>query len=67
MHYVSVYMYPYSSIHTSTAWKKLHFILSDRFDFNMIDNQSRLFHVFAYVEITFRRWDAAAEVCELVY
>ena len=33
-------MHPYSSIDTTTAWKKLRFILSGRSDFHMIDNLS---------------------------
>ena len=36
--FVSVQVvHPYSSIDTTVAWKKLHFILSVRFDFHMID------------------------------
>ena len=31
-------MYPYSSIDTTAAWKKLRFILSVRFDFYMTDS-----------------------------
>ena len=31
-------VHPYSSIDTTTAWKKSCFILSDRSDFHMIDN-----------------------------
>ena len=38
---VSVYMvHPYSRIDTTAAWKKLHFISSDRSDFDMINNLS---------------------------
>ena len=33
-------VYPYSSIDTTTAWKKLLFILSVRFDFHMIESLS---------------------------
>ena len=36
----------YSSIDTTTAWKKLRFILSVRCDFHMIDNLSIAVHVF---------------------
>ena len=38
-HLVSVHVvHPYSSMDTTVACKKLHFILSDRFDFHMTDN-----------------------------
>ena len=40
-------MHPYSRINTTTAWKKLRFILSDKFDFYMIDNLSISIHAFA--------------------
>ena len=33
-------VHPYSCRDITTAWKKLHFILSDKFDFHMIDNLS---------------------------
>ena len=37
--FVSVHVvHPYSSIDTTAAWKKLHFILSDRSDFHMTDS-----------------------------
>ena len=39
-------MYPYSRIDMTAAWKKLRFILSDRFDFHMIDNLSIEVHAF---------------------
>ena len=39
--FVSVQVvHPYSSINTTAAWKKLRFILSVRFDFQMIDSLS---------------------------
>ena len=37
-------VHPYSSIDTTAAWKKLHFILSVRFDFHMTDRQSTVVH-----------------------
>ena len=39
-------MHPYSSIDTTTAWKKLHFILSVGSDFHMIDSLSIAIHAF---------------------
>ena len=45
--FVSVYVvYPYSSIDTTAAWKKLCFILSVRSDFHMIDSLSIAVHAF---------------------
>ena len=45
---VSVYVvHLYSRIETTAAWKKLHYILSDKFDFHMIDNLSIAVHTFA--------------------
>ena len=45
---VSVYVvHPYSSMKTTVAWKKLRFILSDRFDFLMTDNLLRVDHALA--------------------
>ena len=45
--FVSVQVvHPYSSIDTTAAWKKLHFILSVRSDFHMIDSLSIAVHVF---------------------
>ena len=45
---VSIHVvHPYSRINTTTVWKKLCFILSDRFDFYMIDNLSIAVHAFA--------------------
>ena len=45
---VSVHVvHPYSSMHTTSACKKLHFILSDMSDFYMSDNLSRAVHAFA--------------------
>ena len=38
---------PYSSNDTATAWKEFRFILSERSDFYMIDNQSVSFLTFA--------------------
>ena len=40
-------MHPYSSIDTTAAWKKFHFILSDRLDFHMINSLSITVHAFA--------------------
>ena len=41
MRFVSAHVvHPYSSIHTTTTWKKSRFILSKRSDFYMIDNLS---------------------------
>ena len=37
-------MHPYSRIDTTAAWKKLHFMLLDKFDFHMIDNLSIAVH-----------------------
>ena len=46
-HFVSVQVvHPYSSIDTTAAWKKLHFILSVRSDFHMINSLSIAIHVF---------------------
>ena len=39
--------HPYSSIDTAIAWKKSRFILSDRLDFHMIDNQLIAVNAFA--------------------
>ena len=48
MHFVSVHvMHPNSSVDTATVWKKYRFILSNRSDFHMINNQLILFNVFA--------------------
>ena len=39
IHFVSVHVvHPYSSIDTTAAWKKLHFILSVRSDFHVTDS-----------------------------
>ena len=47
IHFVSVYVtHPYSRIETTDARKKLHFILSDKSDFYMIDNLSKAVHAF---------------------
>ena len=44
---VSVHgVHPYGRIDMTTAWKKLHFILSEKFDFHMIDNLSIPVHAF---------------------
>ena len=43
---VVVVVHPYSSIDTTAAWKKLHFILSVRSDFHMIDSLSIAVHAF---------------------
>ena len=39
-------VHPYSSIDTTTAWKKLRFILSVRSDFHMTDSLSIAVHAF---------------------
>ena len=47
MWFVSIYVvHPYNSIDTATAEKQYCFILSDRLDFNMIDNLSMAVHTF---------------------
>ena len=40
-------VHPFSRIDTTTTWKKLGFILSDRFDFHMINNLLIAVHAFA--------------------
>ena len=40
-------VHPYSSLHTRAAWKKLRFILADKSDFHMTDNQSIAVHAIA--------------------
>ena len=40
-------MHPYSSIDTTAAWKKLHFILSVKYDFHMTNRLSIAVHAFA--------------------
>ena len=40
-------MYPYISIDTIAAWKKLRLILSVRFDFHMTESLSIAVHAFA--------------------
>ena len=48
IHLVSIQVvHPYSRIGMTTVWKKLHFMLSDRFDFHMINNLSIAVHAFA--------------------
>ena len=48
LHFVSVHMvHPYSTMDTTAAWKKLHFILSDRSDLHMTDSISIAFYAFA--------------------
>ena len=42
-------MHPYSSIDVIAAWKKLHFILSVRSDFHIID--SLLIAVYAFINL----------------
>ena len=39
-------VHPYGSINTTAVWKKLHFILSVRSDFHMIDSLSIAVHAF---------------------
>ena len=40
-------MHPYSNIDTTSAWKKLPFILSDKSDFQMTDSLLIAVHTFA--------------------
>ena len=48
IHLVSLHVgHLYSSIDMTAAWKRLHFILWDRSDFYMTDNQSIAPHAFA--------------------
>ena len=70
MRFVSVYVvHLYSSMDMTAAWKKLRFILSDRFDFHMTDNLSTADHAFAsHVLMSFSvDENAASEVGEFVY
>ena len=47
--FVSVYLvHPYSRIDTTATWKILCLILSEQFDFHMIDNQSISVHAIAW-------------------
>ena len=52
---VSVYVvHPFSRIDTTATWKKLHFILLDKFDFHMIDNLLIAVHAFiSFIVISF--------------
>ena len=45
-------VHPYNSMDTSTAWMRSHFILSDRSDFDMIDNLSIAVHAFTWHTLT---------------
>ena len=48
LHQSYVYMvHPYSSMDTTTTWKKLRFISADRSDFHMANNRSVAVHAFA--------------------
>ena len=55
-------VHPCSSIDTTAAWKKLHFILSVRSDFHMIESLSIAVHAFvSRVSMSFFGWwDAAS-------
>ena len=54
-------VHPYSSIDMTAAWKKLHFILSVRSDFHMIDSLSIAVHDFvSCVSVFFSWWDTAS-------
>ena len=44
-------VHPFSSIDTTAAWKKLHFIFSVRSDFHMIDSLSIAVHIYIYMYI----------------
>ena len=62
---VSVHVvHPYSSMDTTTAWRKLRFILSYWSDFHMTDNLSIADYAFASRILMS---DAASEVGEFVY
>ena len=52
---VSVHVvHPYSSMDTITAWKKMHFISSDKSDFHMTDKLTIAVHAFAnYILMSF--------------
>ena len=52
---VSVHVvHPYSSIETTTAWKKLRFILSIKSDFQMTESLSIALHTFvSHVSMSF--------------
>ena len=53
MRFVNVHMvHPYSSTVIATAWKKSHFILSDRSDFHMINNLLIAVHTFTRQMLT---------------
>ena len=39
-------VHPYNSMDTTAAWKKLHFIFSDKSDFHMIDTLSIAVYAF---------------------
>ena len=48
IHLVSIpVVYPYSSIDTTTAWKKFCFISMDTLDFHIINSLSKVFHAFS--------------------
>ena len=60
-------VHPYSSIDPTAAWKKLHFMLSIRFDIHMSDSPTIAILAFAScVLILFSVDETAFEVGELV-
>ena len=59
-------VHPYSSMDTTAACKKLHFILSDKSDLYMTDSLLIAGHAFAIHVLMSFRWDAASEVFELI-
>ena len=61
---VSIHVvYSCSRMDTTAAWKKLHFILLYRFNFNMIDDLSIAVYAFAskHINVIFSRVDAASQ------
>ena len=66
---VQPYSFTDSATATATAWKKSRFIIIWEiiFPHDWQPINSSLCLPYTYVDITFSRWDIAAEVCELVY
>ena len=58
---------PYNSSHIVMAWKNSCFIRDIRFPYNWWLVSSSPCFTYAYLDITFRRWDIATKVNELVY
>ena len=59
---------PYSSTITDTAWNKIlfYFTREIRFLYDQQPVDSSPYLSYAYVDITFNRWDIATKVCEQV-